>query len=65
MIALIPYLRLHRASVVTMDKDIDMTANGPPSDSFMSLEVGMNDHSNDAVSLCPPQRVYIPHRLPQ
>lgn len=49
---------------VTIDEDIDMTANGLPSDSFMSLEIGMSDHSNDAASLCPPQRVYISQRLP-
>lgn len=64
MIAPIPYLCLHRASAVTIDEDIDMTANGLPSDSFMSLEIGMSDHSNDAASLCPPQRVYISQRLP-
>ena len=48
-----------------MEEDIDTTVNSPPSDSFMSLEVGMSNHSNDAVSLCPPQPVYIPQRPPQ
>ena len=62
MLALFAYLRLHRASIVTMEEEIDMTANSPPSYSSMSLEVGMNDYSNDAASLCPPQRVYDPQR---
>lgn len=45
-----------------MEEDTDLTVNNPPSDSFMSLEVGMNDHCNDAASLCSPQRVYIPQK---
>ena len=65
MIALILHPCLHRASAVTMEEDTDMTVNTPPYDSFMSLEVGMNDPSNDAASLCPPQRVYISQRPPQ
>ena len=48
-----------------MEEDIDITVKSPPSDSFMGLEVGMSDHSNDAASLCPPQRVYIPQRPSQ
>ena len=62
MITLILYLCLHHASAVTMEEDANISVNSPPSDSFMSLKVGMNDPSNDAASLCPPQRVYIPQK---
>ena len=47
-----------------MEDTIDLTPNDTESDSFMTLEIGMSDHFNDAATLCPPQRVYNPRMPP-
>ncbi len=64
MAALISCLRLRCTSTVTIEDDINITTNGTPFDSSVSLELGMNNHPNDAANLCLPQPVYNPRSPP-